>query len=142
MIVARLHRFVTRSVVATITRAAIAILTVSTAGVSSASAQNPPPAPPPRGAPADGPVVARLVAEPNRLFMKAGETAALKITAYDARGAVIADVQLFVQGGPRQAPRNGSSGPGSPPPRPSTTSAGTTNPPPVNKSPRSPRARS
>jgi hypothetical protein len=35
--------------------------------------------------------------------MKAGETIPLKITAYDAQGAVIPNAPLFVQGGPRQA---------------------------------------
>ncbi|HVT38231.1 MAG TPA: Ig-like domain-containing protein [Gemmatimonadaceae bacterium] len=35
--------------------------------------------------------------------MKAGETIPVKITAYDAQGAVIPNAVLFVQGGPRQA---------------------------------------
>ena len=93
MIVARMHRFVTRSVFASVA----AVVTVAAAGTRPALAQNPPPAPPARGAPADGPAVAKLVAEPNRLFMKAGETAALKITAYDAKGAVISNAQLSVR---------------------------------------------
>ena len=93
--IARMHRFVTR--------AAVAALAFASAHAMPLSAQNPPLAPPPRGAPTDGPAVAKLVAEPNRLFMKAGETTALKITAYDEKGAVIPNPQLFLQGGPRQA---------------------------------------
>jgi hypothetical protein len=44
------------------------------------------------------PVVARLVAEPATLTMQAGQTAALKITAYDAQGNVIEDPPLRVSG--------------------------------------------
>ncbi|MGH7469921.1 MAG: Ig-like domain-containing protein [Longimicrobiales bacterium] len=46
--------------------------------------------------------VARLVAEPNRLVMKAGETLPFKVTAYDAQGNEIADASVRV-GGPRRA---------------------------------------
>ena len=48
--------------------------------------------------------VTRLVAEPARLTLKAGESAALKITAYDSAGKVVADAPLRV-GGPREAVR-------------------------------------
>ncbi len=48
--------------------------------------------------------VTRLVAEPARLTLKAGESAALKVTAYDSAGRVVADAPLRV-GGPREAVR-------------------------------------
>ena len=48
--------------------------------------------------------VARLVAEPARVTMKAGETVSLKITAYDSAGKVMADAPLRV-GGPRESVR-------------------------------------
>jgi hypothetical protein len=48
--------------------------------------------------------VARLVAEPARVTMKAGDTISLKITAYDSTGKVMADAPLRV-GGPREAVR-------------------------------------
>ncbi|MBC7844382.1 MAG: Ig-like domain-containing protein [Gemmatimonadaceae bacterium] len=48
--------------------------------------------------------VTRLVAEPARLTLKAGESAALKITAYDSAGKVVADAPLRV-GGPRESVR-------------------------------------
>ncbi|MGH7711327.1 MAG: Ig-like domain-containing protein, partial [Gemmatimonadaceae bacterium] len=41
-------------------------------------------------------VVARLVAEPARVTLKAGETASLKVTAYDAQGNVIPNARVFV----------------------------------------------
>ena len=44
------------------------------------------------------PVVVRLVAEPASLAMQAGQTAALKITAYDAQGNVVEDPPLRVSG--------------------------------------------
>ena len=47
-------------------------------------------------------VVARLVAEPARVTIRAGETQPFKITAYDARGNVISDAVVRV-GGPRAA---------------------------------------
>ena len=46
--------------------------------------------------------VVKLVAEPARVTMKAGESVALKVTAYDAQGKAIADAPLRV-GGPRDA---------------------------------------
>ena len=46
--------------------------------------------------------VVKLVAEPARVTMKAGESIALKVTAYDAQGKVVADAPLRV-GGPRGA---------------------------------------
>ncbi|MEQ1692143.1 MAG: Ig-like domain-containing protein, partial [Gemmatimonas sp.] len=46
--------------------------------------------------------VARLVADPARVTIRAGETQPFKVTAYDARGNVIADAVVRV-GGPRAA---------------------------------------
>lgn len=46
--------------------------------------------------------VARVVADPARVTMKAGQTVPLKITAFDAQGNVLPNVQVFV-GGPRLA---------------------------------------
>ena len=46
--------------------------------------------------------VARLVAEPARLTLKAGQTTPFKVTAYDAQGKVIPDAQIRVSG-PRMA---------------------------------------
>jgi hypothetical protein len=51
-----------------------------------------------QGQPQPQPVVARLVAEPATLTMQAGQTAALKITAYDAQGNVLEDPPLRVSG--------------------------------------------
>ncbi|MDQ6828729.1 MAG: Ig-like domain-containing protein, partial [Gemmatimonadota bacterium] len=48
------------------------------------------------------PVVAKLVAEPTSLTMKAGESVPFKVTAYDAAGNVITDAFVRV-GGPRMA---------------------------------------
>ncbi len=48
------------------------------------------------------PVVARLVAEPARVTMRAGQSVPVKVTAYDAQGKVIPDAQVFVFG-PRLA---------------------------------------
>jgi hypothetical protein len=48
------------------------------------------------------PAVAKVVAEPSRVTMKAGQSVPLKVTAYDAQGNVIPNAQLFV-GGPRLA---------------------------------------
>ena len=45
---------------------------------------------------AQQPVIARLVAEPARLTMRAGETQAFKVTAYDANGNVIANPTLRI----------------------------------------------
>jgi hypothetical protein len=42
--------------------------------------------------------VAKLVAEPARITVKAGETATLKVTAYDAQGKAIPNAQVFVNG--------------------------------------------
>ncbi|MCC6317810.1 MAG: Ig-like domain-containing protein [Gemmatimonadaceae bacterium] len=46
------------------------------------------------------PAVAKVVAEPARITMKAGQSVPLRITAYDAQGNPIPNAQLFV-GGPR-----------------------------------------
>jgi hypothetical protein len=46
--------------------------------------------------------VARLVADPARVTMKAGDSVAVKVTAYDADGKVIPDAPIRV-GGPRAA---------------------------------------
>ena len=48
--------------------------------------------------------VVRLVAEPARVTMKAGETVPLKVIAYDSAGRVVTDAALRV-GGPREAVR-------------------------------------
>jgi hypothetical protein len=48
------------------------------------------------------PVVARLVAEPARIVIKAGDTLAFKVTAYDAQGNVIPNAPVRI-GGPRRA---------------------------------------
>ena len=100
--VALTRRFVTRSGVTAIVLAC-SVLTDSV--LTDLTAQNPPAQPPPargrggRGAPTDGPPVAKLAAEPNRVFMRAGQPAALKIVAYDAQGQIIPNPQLFVQAG-------------------------------------------
>ena len=49
-----------------------------------------------------GSAVARVVADPARVTMKAGQSVPLKVTAYDAQGNVIPNAQVFV-GGPRLA---------------------------------------
>ena len=54
-----------------------------------AAQQTTPPQPPP---------VAKLVAEPARITVKAGETATLKVTAYDAQGNAIPNARVFVNG--------------------------------------------
>ena len=46
--------------------------------------------------------VARLVAEPAKIVIKAGETQPFKVTAYDAQGRVIPNAQIRVSG-PRRA---------------------------------------
>jgi len=66
-------------------------LPVSPLAVRSLAAQRPAPAP-----------VAKLVAEPARVTLRAGEAQPFKVTAYDARGNVIADAAVRV-GGPRQS---------------------------------------
>ena len=53
---------------------------------------------------ANRPTPARLVADPTSLTMTVGDTAAIKVTAYDASGRVIPDVQ-FRMTGPRGAVR-------------------------------------
>jgi hypothetical protein len=72
-------------------------------GASSLAAQQPPPAQAQgRFAPRTGPAVAKLVAAPEKIIMKAGETIPLKITAYDEQGNVISDAMVRVMGA-RQA---------------------------------------
>ncbi len=56
---------------------------------SALAAQQTPPQPPP---------VAKLVAEPARITVKAGETTPLKVTAYDAQGNAIPNARVFVNG--------------------------------------------
>ena len=46
------------------------------------------------------PAIARVAAEPDQIRMKAGDTVALKLTAYDAQGKVVPDAQLMVFGSP------------------------------------------
>jgi hypothetical protein len=48
------------------------------------------------------PAVAKLVAEPAKLNLKVGDSVAFKVTAYDAKGAVLPDAGIRV-GGPRTA---------------------------------------
>jgi hypothetical protein len=70
---------------------------------STSPAQQPPAAQPQgRSTQSTGAAIAKLVAEPNKILMKAGETSPLKVTAFDAQGNVISDVMLRVMG-PRQA---------------------------------------
>jgi len=66
--------------------------------------QSPPAAAQPAAASVDSAArrIARLVAEPATLSVRAGESSPLKVTAYDAAGQVIADPQLRVSG-PRSA---------------------------------------
>ena len=45
---------------------------------------------------AQQPVIARLVSEPAKLTMRAGETQAFKVTAYDANGNVIPNPSLRI----------------------------------------------
>ena len=52
--------------------------------------------------PAALPAVARLVAEPSRLVLMAGDSMAFKVTAYDAQGNVIANAPVSI-GGPRRS---------------------------------------
>src|SRR5689334_22248075 len=87
MNVTRRSRFVTRPLGAALVLSATAVW-----------AQNPAP-PPVRGAPQAGPAVTRLTVSPEKLSMKAGDTVVLKVTAYDAAGAVLPDAQVNVQAG-------------------------------------------
>jgi hypothetical protein len=48
--------------------------------------------------PPQPPPVAKLVAEPARITVKAGESAPLKVTAYDAQGNAIPNARVFVNG--------------------------------------------
>ncbi len=48
------------------------------------------------------PAVTRLVAEPAKIVIKAGETQPFKVTAYDGQGNVVADAAIRL-GGPRRA---------------------------------------
>ena len=45
-----------------------------------------------------GPAVAKLVAAPEKIMMKAGESMALKVTAYDEQGNVLPDAMVRVMG--------------------------------------------
>jgi hypothetical protein len=72
------------------------------AGAPLLTAQQPPAQPPGRVTPRTGPAVAKLVASPEKIIMKAGETVPLKVTAYDDHGKVIADAMVRVMGA-RQA---------------------------------------
>src|SRR5262245_57957570 len=49
---------------------------------------------------AQQPAVARIVAEPAQINVRAGDSVAFKVTAYDAQGKVITDAGVRV-GGPR-----------------------------------------
>ena len=83
MIVIRSPRLVTTAMV------------VSAVAVTAAFAQQPPPPTTP---------VARIVAEPATLALRVGDTAVVKVTAYDAGGNVIPNAQ-FRMTGPRGAVR-------------------------------------
>ncbi len=48
--------------------------------------------------PSQPPPVAKLVAEPARITVKAGESTPLKVTAYDAQGNAIPNARVFVNG--------------------------------------------
>ncbi len=67
----------------------LAVVLCTTIAVTAASQQTTPPQPPP---------VAKLVAEPARVTVKAGETTPLKVTAYDAQGNAIPNARVFVNG--------------------------------------------
>jgi hypothetical protein len=82
MNVTRVSTFVTRS----------ASLVLVAGGVL--AAQNPSAG---RGAPQGGPAVARLTAQPEKVTMVAGDTVALRITAFDAQGNTVPDAQINVQ---------------------------------------------
>ena len=101
MNVMRSARHVTTAAVPRLLAAAVAAAFAPAA----ARAQQPPPvAAQPSGAAADSAArrIARLVAEPATLTLRAGETRPLAVTAYDAAGRAIADPQLRVSG-PRSA---------------------------------------
>ena len=72
-----------------ITRVGFAALVTSVAVASALAAQQPA-------------AVARLVAEPARIVMQAGDSIPFKLTAYDAQGGVVADPQVRL-GGPRRS---------------------------------------
>jgi len=65
-----------------------ALLVCSSSALAAQQATTPPQPPP----------VAKLVAEPARITVKAGETTALKVTAYDAQGNAIPNARVFVNG--------------------------------------------
>ena len=67
----------------------IRALLVCSSSALAAQQTTPPPQPPP---------VAKLVAEPARITVKAGESTPLKVTAYDAQGNVIPNARVFVNG--------------------------------------------
>src|SRR5436309_15205845 len=79
------------------------ILSVSVAAAlvvgsaSSLTAQQPPAQSQGRVSPM-GPAVAKLVASPEKITMKAGETVPLKVTAYDDKGNVLPDAMIRVMG--------------------------------------------
>ena len=89
---------VTRSAVLVTVGAAVVI----GASASRVTAQQPTPQSQ-RSAP-DAPAIARLVVEPAKLVLKAGEVLPFKITAYDAQGAIIPNPAVRVTG-PRTALR-------------------------------------
>ena len=67
----------------------IRALLVCSSSALAAQQTTPPPQPPP---------VAKLVAEPARITVKAGESTPLKVTAYDAQGNAIPNARVFVNG--------------------------------------------
>src|SRR5438874_2605417 len=75
--------------------AAVAVLVVSQRTLG---AQQPPAQPQARNTSPVGPIVAKLVAAPEKIIMKAGETVPLKVTAYDEKGNVLPDAMVRVMG--------------------------------------------
>src|ERR1043166_4044890 len=78
-----------------VTTAFTAMSALGVAGVSTVAAQA-------SGGRGDSTSVARLVAEPASITMKAGQTIPFKVTAYDARGNVIPNAAVRLAG-PRMA---------------------------------------
>jgi len=88
-----------------VTRTAATISMFAGAAAQPAAAQQAPPAADTAARPAasaNAAVVAKLVAEPARVVMKAGESLPFTVTAYDAAGNVVPDARIRV-GGPRMA---------------------------------------
>jgi hypothetical protein len=83
---------------------AFVLLAASALAPLTVHAQQPPPQQQPAAAPL--PAVAKLVAEPTRVALKAGQSVPLTVRAFDAAGNEIADAQIRVSG-PRGSVRYG-----------------------------------